>query len=468
MIFHPQNLTSLDGTFAFSGEVTATAHACINRDIVKEFWHNFAFTSSTLTVAETERYIFSVGNASPLPLDGCDWTIHVTHDGICVFAESEQNLLLGFMTLLDRFHAVDTSDGCGVEIACCEIREMPLIKTRMVHFCIFPETELWELRRFVRLCAALRYTHVVLEFWGTLRLDCLKELAWPGSFTKEDIRPIITEANGLGLEVIPMFNHWGHASAGREMHGKHVVLDQNPSLQTYFDDNGWCWDIKKPKVRELLGKIRQELIDLCGDGSYFHIGCDEAYGFSFTKENMDFICDYINGISRELQEQNRRVISWGDMFLHRHEHYNKRNNYACSAPTAEDEAYMLAHLDRAVMIGDWQYESPEAPIETAAVFQNAGFDCLLCPWDRGGAKIKSAITTVRDQGLTGVLHTTWHTLSAGMPAVLLVALGCFEDISELETWKLRIPTASVVRRVMPVNGDYEKAGWSKHQVAHLW
>jgi hypothetical protein len=49
------------------------------------------------------------------------------------------------------------------------------------------------------------------------------------------------------------------------MHGKHVVLDQNPTLQTYFSEDGWCWDIRKPKVRELFRKIRSELIELCGD-----------------------------------------------------------------------------------------------------------------------------------------------------------------------------------------------------------
>ena len=67
-----------------------------------------------------------------------------------------------------------------------------------------------------------------------LKMDCLAELAWPFAHTKEEIRPLIEEARALGMEVIPMFNHLGHASANREMYGKHVVLDQNPKLEYLF------------------------------------------------------------------------------------------------------------------------------------------------------------------------------------------------------------------------------------------
>ena len=245
-------------------------------------------------------------------------------------AENEKDLIYGFMTLLDRFKAIDHDENLAIEVECCQIKEKPLIGNRMGHFCIFPETELWELQRFVRFCAALKYTHVVLEFWGMLKLDCMSELSWSHGYTKEQIKPIIKEANDLGLEIIPMFNHWGHASGSRVMHGKHVVLDQNPMLQTYFSEDGWCWDIKKPKVRKLLSQIRAELTEICGNGRYFHIGCDEAYNFELTKENMDFICDYINDISDEMTSLGRRIIAWGDMLLYRHPYYNSNNKYACN------------------------------------------------------------------------------------------------------------------------------------------
>jgi len=468
MIFHPQNLDKKEGSFIFSGEVRATAHSCLNTDIVREFWKNFSYKGSTLSITESDHLIFSVGNVQPLPLEDSDYSIRVEAAGIYVSGKSEADLIRGLMTLIDRFEMVDRDETFDIKVECFELRESPIIPTRMVHFCVFPETELFELRRFVRFCGALKYTHIVLEFWGMLKYDCLRELSWSHGFTKEQIRPIIKEAEELGMEVIPMFNHWGHASAGRIIHGKHVVLDQNLSLQSYFREDGWCWDIGKPKVRALLRKIRQELMELCGKGSYFHIGCDEAFGFEFTRENMDGVCDFINEIGKELSSEGRRAIVWGDMFLYRYPHYNQKNEYACNAPTAEAEKYMLDRLSHELVIADWEYDVVEAPVETVDVFVREGFDCLLCPWDRGAAEMNNVLSAIKSQHLMGILHTTWHTLTKGMQYVTRAAVGGYEDDDNLAGLKLRTCTAALLRKVMPVEGDYEKAGWSKIQVHSLW
>jgi len=466
MIFNPQNLTKKEGSFIFSGEIKASAHPCLNKDIFKEFWHNFTFQSSELNVDVTDRYIFSVGNAEQISPEDCDYTINIEKTGFSVCAKSEKKLIQGFMTLLDRFKAIDCDEKTAIEAECCQIKDSACLKTRMIHYCIFPETELWELKRFVRFCGALKYTHVILEFWGMLKYDCLKELSWSHGFTKDEIRPIIREANELGLEIIPMFNHWGHASAGRVIHGKHVVLDQNPSLQTYFSEDGWCWDISKPKVRALLRSIRVELIELCGDSSYFHVGCDEAYNFEFTKENMDFICDFLNEICAEMKDKNCRIIAWGDMFLYRYDSYDPANKYTCNAPSPEVEKYLLNRLDKNIIIADWQYDARTAPIETAAVFRDAGFDCVLCPWDRGVAETRAALATVEREGLMGFMHTTWHTLTAGMPYVFMMA----QDAASypFEWASASTAAASLLRKVLPACGVYERAGWSKIQVHSRW
>ena len=466
MIFHPLNLIRSGGQYILPAKANATAHPALNKAVICEFFQSFTFGCSEIEMLECEEYFFKIGTTEPIPLGENEYTIRITEGGICLLADGEQNLLKGFMTLLDRIVAIETESGMAASIECCEIRDRARIKNRMVHFCVFPETELWELRRFLRFAAALKYTYVILEFWGTLRLDCLKELAWPNSFTQEEIRPLLREASDLGLAIVPMFNHWGHASLSRAMHGKHVVLDQNPALQTYFSDDGWCWDIKNPKVRTLLRSIRKELIDLCGDPPYFPIGCDEAYGFDFSQESMDFICDFLNEIATEAAAGGRRIIAWGDMFLSGHDHY--ANAYTCNAPSAEAEQYMLARLDRRLILADWQYDATHAPVETALVFKKAGFDCMLCPWDKGRAQLDACIDTARDESLLGVIHTTWHTLTSGMPFVLLSAIKSFDGSNSMPLLAAYGHTAALLRRVMPESKDYEKAGWSKRQVSCKW
>ena len=465
MIFDPKISILSGGYFRIPKQVRATAHPCLDRDVIRDFWHGFTFRTTTLTVTAADTTFFRIGSTEPIPLDGHAYSIHVDENGVCISAEDERDLRLGMMTLLDRIRMIDEGDLSVCVIDCCQIKDSPTIQTRMVHFCIFPETKLWEIQKFIRFSAALKYTHLILEFWGMLQYDCLKELSWEHAFTKAEIRPLIAEAKALGLEIVPMFNHWGHASASRVMHGKHVVLDQSPQLQYLFSDNGWCWDIRSARVRALLGEIRRELIELCGDGEYFHIGCDEAYGFDMTKkEARDALCAYVNEISAELKRQGRRAIAWGDMFLCKRPSYNPKNAYVCNAPTPEAEADMLARLSRDVIIADWQYDATEAPVETAFVFRDAGFDTLLCPWDRSVDKLNSCLSTVKDARLYGLLHTTWHTLSKGMPYVMLAALGGFESIEGIRASRVASKAASLLRKVYFADGDYEKSGWAKSQI----
>ena len=95
-------------------------------------------------------------------------------------------------------------------------------------------THLFSLKRLIRIAEVSQYTHVVIEFWGMLKYDCLKELSWENAYTKEQILPIINEARELGLEPVPMFNMLGHASACRICGGKHVVL--NPVSYTHLTE----------------------------------------------------------------------------------------------------------------------------------------------------------------------------------------------------------------------------------------
>lgn len=458
MLFKPQKVTLTGGSCIVPANVAATAHESFTSPIFKEFWAGFTFGWSSIEIAATDEYIFRIGEAESLSAQGFEYSINVESGGICVTADSREALARGFMTLLDRMKPLDDNT---IEIECCRIFDSPAIGRRSVHFCIFPETDLWELHRFVRFCGALRYTHIVLEFWGMLKYDCLEELAWSHAFTKDQIRPIIQEARDLGMEVIPMFNHWGHAAACRVMHGKHVVLDQNPSLQSLFSEDGWCWNIKSPRVRALHRQIRHELMELCGPGEYFHVGCDEAYHFVMDKENMDLICGFLNEISAELREEGRRMIAWGDMMLFKLPHFNSDNKYICFATSAEASEYMIANLDKNIIIADWQYWMAKTPVETALIFKEAGFECWLCPWDRGCPSIDACIDTIRDHALPGFMHTTWHTLSSGMPFVSYAAIsGCEKE----KTLYSNTRTAALLRKVYHVKGDFEKAGWSKKEI----
>jgi len=462
MFFSPRNLIEKEGKFVFNDTVSAVANKCLCKDIFPELWFNHTYRQSALIIKETDELIFKIGDASIPDTKGELYAISISESGICVKSETQKGLINGFMTLIDRILIEDFDWGASAYVDACEILDSPKFENRMIHYCIFPDTDIKKFIRLIKLTAILKYSHIILEFWGTIKFDAMKELAWESGYSKEEIRPIIELAKDLGLEVIPMFNHWGHASASRIIYGKHVVLDQNPALQTYFSDDGWCWAIEKPKVRELLKSIREELCELFGDGNYFHIGCDEAYNFKFTKENQDMICDYINSLADELASLGRRTIIWGDMFVSvNNKKFVVENDYIGSSPDEETQNHMLNRLDKKIVIADWQYNTENYPVESAVMFKNAGLDTLICPWDRSVKVSDACIKTLKEDGLFGLIHTTWSTLDMGMPYVGRTACCCWdkEVSSNTDILFYATRTAAVLRKAGFAEGSFEDAGW---------
>lgn len=390
------------------------------------------------------------------------YAVNVTPEGIYVAGADEKALISGFIMLLDL---IRTDNDGNLIIDCCEIRKTPFIKNRMAHFCVFPDTELWELEKFVRLCGGLNYTHIIIEFCGMLKYDCLNELSWKHAFTKDMLKPIIRTANDLGIEIIPMFNHWGHASQSRVMHGKQVVLDQNSSLQYLFNETGWCWNISNPRTTELLKSIRLELIELCGNGKYFHIGCDEAEGFSYGRKHMDTICRYINNIDEELAAMGRKTLLWADMLLYKKPNYKNKHIYA-NAKSDEAASYMRAHLNKSLITADWQYECNTAPIETSELLKREGFAVYVCPWDINHVYTETCIDSAKRLKLDGIIHTTWHTLSSGTEFLVKTAVESrISDSKRLS--EPRPKAASFLRKTCFAGGDYTKSGWAKHEIGVL-
>ena len=456
MVFEYKDIIKKDGFFKIDEKVHAKVNAVLDKAILKDFWNGYTFHRSTISMEHTSEINFCIGNPKKILTGEYSYAINIDSNGIFVTASSEKNLIYGFMALLDCINADE--NGC-LKADCCEIYDSPAVDRRMIHYCIFPGTELWEFQRFVRLCGALKYSHIVVEFWGTLKYDCLPELCWENGFEKDMIRPVIKEANDLGIEIIPMFNHWGHASMSPVMKGKHTVLDQNPKLHYLFSDDGWCWNIKNAKTRLLMKNIRAEFTELCGKGGYFHIGCDEAYGFGYTEEEMDGVCDFINEINSEIEKSGRKTIMWADMLLHNGESYNKNNLYTAAAPSESASQYITKHLNKNIITADWQYESKYAPIETAVALKNAGFETLVCSWDRSMENCKACVKTAIEHNLSGVLHTTWNTLSSGTWYVTEVAYECWGGKTRKPNGILPTQTASVMRKVYFVDKDYKKAGW---------
>ena len=441
---------------------TVIADERMNNETVKKLWNSFSLTTGEICLEKGEDFTFRLGNAQlPILPEGKEYVLKVDDNGAAIVGKDYGGLMRGFMSLLMKIEP----DKSTFKIKNVTEESNYKIHNRMIHICVFPENDLYFIKKLIRLSALCQYTYIVIEFWGMLKYDCLKELAWPHAFTKEQVREIITEATELGMEAIPMFNQLGHATASRVCYGKHVVLDQNPRLQDLFTPDGWAWDLTNPKVLKLLKSVRVELYELFPDTEFIHIGCDEAYYYSDCDELRKQLPELLGTLTSEIVAEKRRPMLWMDMILEK----EKFTGYEANGKSGECEAILNALPKESVFV-DWHYDIKKSPIETLEYLNSFGYDTIGAPW-LNRQNYDAHIETLTQNNMYGIMLTTWHTLhnENGMPAVL----GCAQDLGaqtlywskQTHTWGERnTETATLLRRISFEGNSYEESGWKQKQI----
>lgn len=449
--------------FYFGSSLRAEADRRLNNGTIRELFQGFCFRGGKLELKEGREFHFRAGDIEyPEVSKEQEYRILVTEQGMAVSANDYSGLVRGLMVLLMR---IEEEESESFRVAACCLESSYIIKNRMIHLCVFPETPTAFLRKYIRLAGVMQYTHVVLEFWGMLKYDCLKELSWDNALSKDEVRGLLQEIEDLGMEAIPMLNHLGHGSACRLFGGKHVVLDQNPRLHSLFTPDGWSWNIKSQRVRGLLKEIRKELYELFDKASYIHLGCDEVYSFEKGEENQSMMREYLQYLTEVVVKEGRFPILWGDMLLNA-KACQVEEPYFCGCETEEASEKLLAAISPKAIIADWHYGVTETPVKTSVYLKKRGFQVLGAPWFHT-QNCEAFVKTVQEYDLAGIMVTTWHTLAQKMPHVVRAALLCGAYHSpwsgETEN-RIRTETAVLLRKVYFTEGNYREAGWAENQI----
>lgn len=462
--------------FSFGSGLCAKADGRLDNNTIKDIWSGFCYGAAFIALTEGEENCFQAGDAAlPELKEGLEYAVSVTETGLAVRGRDYAGLARGLMVLMMRIEAVSLEEGKeSFRIAECSLESRYTIENRMIHFCVFPETTPVFIKKCLRLAGVMQYTHVVLEFWGMLRYDCLKELAWPMAYDKAQARALVKEIEDMGMKAIPMMNHLGHAAACRVSGGKHVVLDQNPRLAMLFSQDGWSWNIESEQAHELLKKVRAELYEIFPGCEYFHLGCDEVYSYEKGDEDQRKMREFLRGLIEEVKAEGKKPIIWGDMLLNaeavgvesRRKLPRPDRPYFCGCDTPENAEKMIAAIPKDTIIADWHYDVLEAPIETSVYLKNKGFPVLGAPWFKN-PNCQAHVDTIVDNSLFGLMVTTWHTLAEKMPHIVTDALmfGAYQSPWSGEApSKIRTETATLLRKLCFVEGDYKEAGWTDSQI----
>ena len=416
--------------------------------LMQETWRQITFGAVALDVSHgatlngRQFSLTSAGNgviAMPDREPQATYALKVDPSGATADAADSAAMRHAWFTLLQLLQPGDGGLESHLEFTLPEvdIQDWPAIPFRGLHLCVFPETTPLILEKAIRLAAFFKFTHVVLEFWGMLRLQALKELSWPEAWSKSEAGKLIAIAREMGLEIIPMFNCWGHAAASRMSCGRHVVLNQNPRLTPLFEPDGWTWCLTNPRAQQLIRRVCDELIEFAGPGQYFHIGCDEAYSHATCDrcrqtDRVKLFADHVNHVDTHLGKLGRRAIMWGDSLLER---AKWPKPFEANGSPALPTHLALDFLSRRIVIADWHYDVTEGDVPTLAHFRGRGFDTLACPM-RQLANVRTlARAAVANHG--GLLVTTWDELSQSIPQLAYSAACAWTQDSAAVTERLK-------------------------------
>ncbi|MBO5722267.1 MAG: hypothetical protein J6S19_04045, partial [Lentisphaeria bacterium] len=142
------------------------------------------------------------------------------------------------------------------QLPCVKIQDAPRFAFRGLHICYFPETEPWQIEKYIRIAAAMKFNYLVLESWGRIKFASHPEFCFSEyAVDPQQIRDFVKLGKELGITLVPQFGIFGHAAMARCCSGKHALLNEHPEYAPLFEPDGWSWCISNPATRQYLEDI---------------------------------------------------------------------------------------------------------------------------------------------------------------------------------------------------------------------
>ena len=472
----PQQMEWRGDYLKIGGQARLVVPGALGADAIELFkatWNNFTQSKVKLNVVSSRdlpenSLLLAPGDQSPPPvMPAADnaAALTVSKNGAALCGRSETDLKHAWFSMLQMLVCGRTPRAESWQLPLMAMQDRPALKFRGIHLCVFPETAPEFVEKIIKLAAFLKFSHIVIEFWGMLKYAALPELAWPQAYSKKRVGELLRTARQMGIQPVPMFNHWGHAAGSRVSCGRHVVLDQNPAREPLFEPDGWTWCLTNPVTLALLKDVRAELLELFWPTDYFHLGCDEAYSHATCPEcrqhdSPRLLADYLNAVNADLKSRNVRPLIWGDALLEA----GKWEGYIAKSRPDQRTHAALEMLSRDFIINDWQYYvNDKTKTATMDWFIQKGFEVITAPWQNAD-NIKALADMAIAKNVLGMLLTTWHTLPSGIAGMGIASGAMWGGSATIEHFGGRTVLAAYLRKLRGAPADYRNAGWRKFEV----
>ncbi|MBI5394917.1 MAG: hypothetical protein HZA91_06415, partial [Verrucomicrobia bacterium] len=108
-------------------------------------------------------------------------------------------------------------------------------------------------------------------------------------------------------------------------------------------------------------------------------------------------------------------------------------------------------------------------VPTLAHFRERGLETIACPWN-SAANIRALAKAAIANNSAGLLMTTWHHLVQSIPTLHYTAACVWSKdqaalgLRQAEGSLSRAATASILRKLVPADGKFERAGWNTFEL----
>lgn len=416
LIPRPQHLTVVDDDATFPLASDTQWHIQQPPDekrlapALRSFLEKWDMPESTIQVTATDSddvTIITAGNTdTPLPLgatiEGAQWRQHdegyrleVSSTGLTIIGSTPRGAFYGLQTLAQLRRATSN------ELASVVIEDWPALSFRGLHW--YPSEPGVDLnRKTIELMARLKLNHAVIQA-ESARWTSFPELAVPQSIKKEHLVELVKLCRANFIEPIPLIATPGHMEWAFR-HGANRTIVEDPQVP-------FAYNVKDPRSYAFIQTLLQEVIDVF-EPKMIHLGHDEVgrrgrfpnpTRGEYSGETLsELVVLHATRMHAWLEERGIRMMLWSDMFLHDDE---VGRSGAANAPSLVEAQQMRQSLPKDVVFTDWHYQ-PVENYPSINVFQNAGFDTIVCPW-REPENIYHFAHEAVAQNAMGLLQPTW-------------------------------------------------------------
>ncbi len=226
-----------------------------------------------------------------------------------------------------------------------------------------------------------------------------------GGYTAEEIKEIQAYAKRYFMEIVPIFNSFGHVD--------NILMTNYPKYAHLGEFPGAaCYDVSNPKVRAFLEDLLKELCETF-NSKFFHLGLDET--FDFGKYN-----------TKQLVKEKGKgavMLEFYNFLIETLKKFGKRN-IICYHDNVLGEKTLLTNLPKDLIVFYWDYWVktwlffPKRKYKKAKKLRENGYQVILSPtlydFTRNFPDIKRTIQNVVSMakygleiGALGIATSVW-------------------------------------------------------------